>query len=115
MTLQQWLDRKKPGKKPRKRIPHVSRRQQLRNAEYHRAVAAWKPLHPTCEVGPIIKAAGFKVRCNRVTTHPHHVKGRLGKNLCDQTTWLASCDGECHPFWIHQAHVEEAKKLGLLQ
>ena len=90
-------------------------RASLRKAEYARALADWLPLHPTCEIGPIIKRAGYEVRCNRVTTHPHHKKGRLGSNLCDTTTWLASCSGECHPFWCHQAHVKEARELGLLQ
>lgn len=91
-----------------------SKRMTIRTAEYEAIKKDWMPLHPTCEVGPIIAAAGFKVRCHRVTKHPHHTKGRLGTNLCDTSTWLASCDGECHPQWVHFTHVKEARKLGLI-
>jgi hypothetical protein len=98
----------------RKRMSPISRRGALRRAEYVRVLKEWMPLHPTCEVCPRIMAAGFTVRCTRVTTHPHHVKGRLGNNLLDTSTWLASCSGQGHPEWIHQTHKADAIRLGLL-
>lgn len=90
----------------------VKRARQL--AEYRKKVAAWLPLHPTCEIGPILKAAGFyHVRCKKVTKHPHHIKGRIGAMLCDERYWLASCAGECHPKFVHE-NPSTARRLGLI-
>lgn len=90
----------------------VKRARQL--AEYRKKVAAWLPLHPTCEIGPKLKAAGFfHVRCKKVTKHPHHIKGRLGELLCDERYWLASCDGECHPKFVHD-NPSTSRLLGLI-
>ncbi len=74
----------------------------------------WRRRHPVCEVCPIIKAAGFAIVCKKVTTHPHHVRGRLGALLCDERHMLACCSGEAHPTWIHQTHKADARMIGLL-
>lgn len=87
---------------------------QLKNAEYRKVKDAWMPLHLVCEVCPVIRAAGYPVLCTRVATHPHHVKGRLGTNLCDTSTWLSSCNGTGHPEWIHN-NPGKARAIGLLQ
>lgn len=97
----------------RTRIRRVSPKQAARNAEYAKVRGQWMPLHPVCEVCPVILAAGFKVRCTRVSTHPHHMNGRTGPNLCDTSTWKASCDGTGHPEWIHN-NMGKARAIGLL-
>lgn len=99
----------------RSRLPKVSRRQRERLAEYKRVLRAWLPLHPQCELGPKIREAGYQVCCKGKTTHPHHIKGRIGINLCDTSSWLASCSGECHPQFVHQTHVKESREMGILQ
>jgi hypothetical protein len=119
-TLQEWLDRKPAGPKPRKRIARnvrpkrVSDRRRRENPEYKATVAAHLAEFPRCQVGPRIKAGGFEVRCLGVATHVHHVRGR-GRFLCDRTTFLSSCGGDCHPPWIHQTNVADAYALGLLK
>ena len=118
-TLQEWLDRKPAGRKPRKPIARnvrpkpVSNRRRRENPAYEAAVAAHLADFPACQIGPRIRDAGFEVRCLGVATHPHHVRGR-GRYLCDRSTFLSSCGGECHPEWIHWTHVKEARALGLL-
>lgn len=58
---------------------------------------------PTCTVG-------FAFR--RTATDIHHVKGRLGGNYLDVSTWMAVCR-TCHD-WIHQ-HPKEARAAGMLK
>jgi hypothetical protein len=111
--LEAWLKRRPKGRKPRKRIRRQSETLRQKMARYRAVRGRWLLGHPKCEIGPIIEAAGYKVRCTRVATHPHHMKGRVGELLFDTKFWLASCSGECHPVWVHQSHVAEAKKLGI--
>lgn len=70
--------------------------------------------HPRCEIGPIISKTGRLVKCRFISRHIHHVKGRRGSLLNDTRFFLASCNGECHPQWVHQTHVAEARELGLI-
>lgn len=114
-TLQQWLSRQPSGPKPKKRLPRVSKRRKIINPAYVLAKQAHLRDNPKCQVGPIIRAAGFKVRCKIRATHVHHIRGRVGKYLCDRTYFLSSCNGECHPLWVHQLHPKEARALGLLE
>lgn len=100
--------------KQRKPIRRVSNKRAKENREYAKVKAAWLPLHPTCEIGPKLARAGINVRCRKVTTHPHHIRGRIGTMLCDTRYWLASCAGECHPHFIHN-YPHTARRLGLLQ
>lgn len=110
-----WLERKPAGPKPRKRIPRVSKRKQRQLPEYEAAKKAHLRDNPVCQIGPIIMEAGHKVRCNYRAVSVHHVRGRIGKLLCDRRYFLSACDGECHIPWIHTTHKDEAKRLGLLQ
>lgn len=118
-TLQEWLDRKPAGPAPKRPIKRnvrpkrVSDRRRKENPKYKAAVEAHLAEFPNCQIGPIIMAAGFKVNCRGRATHPHHVKGR-GRFLCDRTTFLSSCDGECHPQWCHVTNKEDAIALGLI-
>lgn len=83
-------------------------------AVYRAMLVGWMAKHPYCEIGPRIKAAGYSVRCLGKTTHPHHVKGRIGKLLYDERYLLASCGGECHPQFVHETNKDVAVKLGLI-
>lgn len=117
--FEEWLNRKPAGPKPRKRIARrmrprqVSTRRRRATPGYKQVVAEHLKEHPSCQIGPVIRAAGFVVRCLGVATHPHHTRGR-GRYLCDKSTFLSSCSGECHPQFVHITHVEEATTLGLL-
>ena len=68
-------------------------------------------LHPTCEIRPILFACGILTNCLRKSTQVHHTHGR-GKYLNDESTWLASCSGECHGFVKN--HQDIARRIGLL-
>jgi len=109
------IQRRTPLHKSRITIRRITGKRLEQVEKYDRIKPAWLRDHPTCEIGPIIKAAGYKVTCRRTTTHVHHVAGRIGKKLLDQSDWLASCDGECHPSWIHDQHPSWARELGLLK
>lgn len=113
-TLTQWLRRKPAGPKPKKRLPRVSKRRQRMTPAYTAAKRMHLREFPFCQIGPIIRAAGFKVRCTGRAIGIHHVKGRLGALLCDRKFFLSSCWGECHPQWIHETHKAEAIRLGLI-
>lgn len=108
------LARPTPTKRPKGRIPHMSKKREGERAIYKKMLPGWLRAHPTCEIGPVFHAAGIPVKCLRRTTHAHHVKGRIGKILHDEKHMLASCSGECHPQAVHRTHVKEARKLGLL-
>ncbi len=95
-------------------IRRVSKKLARENALYRKEKPEWILQHPTCEIGPVLAKAGFNVRCKKVTTHPHHVRGRTGPLLRDQRYWLASCSGECHPQFIHD-NPSTARRLGLLE
>lgn len=114
-SLQQWLDRKARGPAAKKRLPKVSKRKKRVNPLYTAAKRMHLAEFPFCQIGPIIRAAGFKVRCTGRARFIHHVKGRIGALLCDRQWFLSSCGGDCHPQWVHQSHVKEARELGLLQ
>ncbi len=126
-SLQEWIDRKPAGPKPKKRIerrtplPRATKRiasvgaKAKREAPGYRAASlAHLTEFPRCQIGPVFKAAGIDVLCLDTATHVHHSKGR-GKYLCDRSTFFSSCSGECHPRAVHELYVAEARALGLLQ
>lgn len=109
------LNRPAPPKKGGKRyLPKVSKRGAERKAAYKVVERAHLNEFPLCQVGEIIRANGFTVDCRGKAKHCHHRKGRVGPLLCDRRFLLSSCDGECHPPWVHVSHVKEAREIGLL-
>ena len=113
-NLADWLAREPKGKAPRRRIPRVSKKHKVKLVEYSHAKRMHLKEFPFCQIGPIIREAGFEVRCTGRARSIHHRKGRIGKLLCDREWFLSSCNGECHPQWIHETHKAEAIRLGLL-
>lgn len=113
-SFSQWLNRTKACPKPRKRVRRVSPKHQRELAIYNRMLPGWKKRHPVCEVCPRFHEAGIMVKCKIITTHPHHIRGRIGKLLYDESNMLASCSGEGHPEAVHFTHRDAARKLGLL-
>lgn len=118
-TLKEWLERKPKGPAPKRPIARNVRPKQV-SARRRREAPGYKVAteehlreFPSCQIGPVITAAGFHVRCLGVATHVHHTRGR-GRFLCDRTTFRSSCSGECHPQWVHFSNVAEATALGLL-
>lgn len=77
----------------------------MRKARYERKARAWKRNHPECEACPRLGRKPSKTR------DVHHLAGRTGDLLLDDTKWLAVCRN-CHT-WIHQ-NIEASRKLGLL-
>lgn len=47
--------------------------------------------------------------CGGIASDVHHKKGRIGKDLLDETNWLPVCR-PCHR-WIEE-HPEPAKEMG---
>lgn len=86
-------------KRPRKRIPRVSKRNRKNFDAYAREATAFKKANSSCEI------------CSGKTEDVHHRKGR-GPYLRDQSTWMAVCR-RCHD-WIHE-HPAEAKEKGWLE
>lgn len=99
--------------KRRTRLSPISKRKRVQNALYAKERAEHLAAHPRCQIGPVIKAAGYHVDCWGDATHVHHAKGRHGLT-CDRRYFFSSCSGECHPRWVHQTNVKEAYVLGLL-
>lgn len=95
-TLAEWLDRKKPKPKAKRRIKAVSPKREKINREYAKLRASFLKEHPYCEwwiaesrIGPYSK--GNKVwQFVPPSTDIHHKKGR-GKYLLDTSTWMAVC------------------------
>ena len=112
--LKDWLKRGEKRPKQKKFMRKISARRAEQLAEYRKLLPGWIAAHPKCEIGPRFRAAGVMVKCKGKTTHPHHVRGRIGKLLCDTRYFLASCSGECHPQAVHYTHKKEAKALGML-
>lgn len=116
-TLQQWLDRKPAGRKPRKPVKKRSAKRQRDAKEYTKLRAAFLIARPRCQAcGPFDDAFGAGATWDRhkcaKSCDVHHKAGRLGGNLLNTTTWMAVCRS-CHD-WIH-AHPSDARKLGLLK
>lgn len=102
-TLQDWLNRKPAGPKPRKRIPTVSAKRAVDNKVYRCRKAVFLKAHPICQ-WPVGAGCG----CSPVDLH--HKAGR-GKNFLNESTWLALCR-PCHN-WVHR-NPSKARELGLL-
>lgn len=69
--------------------------------------------HDRCEIGPVLHAADItESNCTYSGVEVHHRKRRLGGNLTDESTWLASCP-ECHR-WI-ETHASTARRLGIIE
>lgn len=87
------------NRKPRNRIPSISKARHARLREY--ATLRKRFLHdrPRCE------------RCGKKATDIHHKRGRVGRLLCMTEYWASTCRG-CHQ-WIGE-NPNEARELGLL-
>lgn len=114
---------------PLRRTPirRVSLKRAKQNREYAKKRKAFLEAHPFCQLTIqregfneqiVIEDNGdmsvpnidFNFRCPRAT-EIHHVRGRIGTMLNDETHWLA-VSREGHE-WIHQ-HPSEARKRGWL-
>jgi len=49
-TLEQWLNRKPAGKKPKKSLPRVTKKRAKEVRQYNKRVKVWLTEHPVCEV-----------------------------------------------------------------
>lgn len=99
----------KPRQKPMKRtrLRWVSPAKAKRDRAYNARVRVWKVENPWCKAcWPIFG------RLPRPTSDCHHMAGRSGPNLMDETTWLPT-DRECHD-WIGD-NKRAARVLGLLK
>lgn len=65
-------------RKPRKPIPRISAKGKKLKSEMGRLGKAFLKSHPRCVIFPHLKS-----------TVIHHRRGRIGKNLLDQSTWMA--------------------------
>lgn len=83
-------------------IPKVSDKQKKINAAYAVLRKAFLKRKPHCEA---------QLRdCTYVATQCHHSKGRIGKNMLDDSTYVALCHN-CHTLIENSPYM--AKELGL--
>lgn len=95
------LVRKTPLKRGEKALAAISDRRKPIQAQYVRQRKAYLQRNWSCMI--CIRATSMDV---------HHKKGRAGKNLLDEDTWMALCR-KCHD-WIH-ANPKEATEKGWMQ
>lgn len=105
---------KPPQKKRQKGIRRVSSAKHARDLEYNKA-RKWfmaRPENSTCPIaasGLIANEIGIKMPHFRATEQVHHMRGKIGSNYLDESTWLAiSAVGHA---WVHQ-NPAEARKRG---
>ncbi len=111
-TLEQWLARSKSGRKPKKPIPKVSSKMRRKLSVYRVKRERYLGENDRCEVGPVLWNADIlESNCSYSATEVHHKKRRLGENLNDEATWIATCP-ECHRYV--ETHASTARRLGLL-
>jgi hypothetical protein len=78
-------------------LKRVSKKRRAVNADYSERRDIFLGLHDCCQVE----------NCTNESAHIHHLKGRDGANLLDETTWLACCP-ICHrrihdnPAWAYE-------------
>lgn len=75
--------REKKAKAAPKKIAQYSKKRQAINREYAKKAKAFREANPHCQVN--------LTGCTGKTECVHHVRGRIGNNLMDETNWLASC------------------------
>ena len=97
-----------PAKKPKKRIPPMSKKRERENKEYLRLRKEFLGAHPYCEACQIVWSKWLPVH---PATDVHHMEGR-GVNFLRVEMWLPVCR-KCHR-WIHD-NPSEARRLGLLK
>lgn len=122
-TLQQWLDRKPAGRKPKKPVKKRSAKRQRDAKEYTKLRKEFLKENPLCQATDRIldwmfahdRAAFYSDEAPQYyvsrAEEVHHVEKR-GKNYLKINTWLA-CSSWAHR-WIH-AHPSKARELGLLK
>lgn len=92
----------KPTVRQRKPIPARSSKRSKQETEYSKLRKEFLTKYPMCQ-------AHLPKVCTQISTDVHHMKGRVGDLLLDQTHWLAVCRG-CH-YYI-EMRPEAAKLLG---
>jgi len=85
-----------------KKIPSRSPKRVKQEMEYLKQRKVFLAKHSMCQ-------AHLPQVCTKISTDVHHMKGRIGELLLDQTHWLSVCRA-CH-YWI-EMRPEAAKALG---
>ncbi len=101
-------------KTPPKRTPlrRVSKKRAKENSAYSKRIKEWKLENPYCMACvPIAKFTHAGLPTRDRTKDCHHMAGKEGKLLLDETWWLPVCR-RCHD-WIGD-YSNAARELGLL-
>lgn len=119
-NLQEWLNRKRSGPKPKKRLPVMSAKRRRESREYSAKRKDFLARHPYCEGWRKIvmwmidndheALETAPLDCPR-STDVHHGH-RRGVNYLNEATWLAV--SRWGHEWIHH-HPKAARELGLLK
>lgn len=88
----------------KKGIKKISKAQGKKNYQYGKKRKEYLAEHPMCE----IRVEG----CTGKATEIHHTKGRVGKNMTDETTFKSTCPN-CHR-WT-EVNPKQAKEIGASQ
>jgi hypothetical protein len=79
---------------------------------YGKRVKVWLREHPHCRAClTLAEQAGLAIRVIRLASECHHMRGRNGDLLLDESWWLPVCR-TCHD-WI-TTHGKLARELGLI-
>lgn len=90
----------------------VSEKRKGENTAYGRISKRHLQSFPRCQICIARKMDG-KQRLVRNATHIHHTRGKVGRLLCDTRFFNSACN-DCHPAWVHQTNVADARRLGVL-
>lgn len=82
--------------KKRKPIRHISKKRQKQEVAYQVLRKVYLATHPACE-------AKISKECAGLSNQVHHMAGRIGELLNDDTKFLATC-GPCH-MWIENNRI----------
>lgn len=81
-------------------ISSISDKRKANLKQYEKLKRVWLKGRKCCYPG-----------CNSLVVDVHHLRGRIGKLLCEQRYWLPLC--RPHHDWVGR-NPEEARKMGLL-
>ena len=106
ITCGETCHREKKEKAAPKKITQYSKKRQKTNRVYDKKAKDYKEEHPVCEVRSPV--------CIGEAQGIHHVAGRIGDNLTDETKFMAACNPcnayiESHDAWARENGFKKSK------
>ena len=103
------FNREHEKRKPLKKVSRARKTQMRHYFEIRNAFLA-KPENQGCVVCTLLAAAGKTTGVN-LATEVHHIRGRIGRLLCDERFFAGTC--RPHREWPHENTIQ-ARAWGIL-